>query len=90
MRNIMRTSFWNHRIKSTWDDTPTSEYNEIQVFFQCIKLESQCFIAYGVERVCNSFFRYFRVLLRVRMLYYIKHEVIGDLVQQITDGAVAR
>ncbi|KAJ6650068.1 Chromodomain-helicase-DNA-binding protein 7, partial [Pseudolycoriella hygida] len=30
-----------------------------------------------------------KVLLRVRMLYYIKHEVIGDLVQQITDGASA-
>lgn len=29
---------------------------------------------------------YFRVLLRVRMLYYIKHEVIGDFVQQIADG----
>lgn len=28
----------------------------------------------------------FRVLLRVRMLYYIKHEVIGDCVKQILDG----
>uniref|UniRef100_A0A336LW14 CSON006412 protein n=1 Tax=Culicoides sonorensis TaxID=179676 RepID=A0A336LW14_CULSO len=27
-----------------------------------------------------------KVLLRVRMLYYIKHEVIGDCVQQIHDG----
>uniref|UniRef100_A0A6B2EIQ7 Putative snf2 family dna-dependent atpase n=1 Tax=Phlebotomus kandelakii TaxID=1109342 RepID=A0A6B2EIQ7_9DIPT len=27
-----------------------------------------------------------KVLLRVRMLYYIKHEIIGDLVQQINDG----
>lgn len=34
--------------------------------------------------------KFFRVLLRVRMLYYIKHEVIGDLVQQIADGAIAR
>lgn len=31
-----------------------------------------------------------RVLLRVRMLYYIKHEVIGDMVQQITDGVPSR
>lgn len=31
-----------------------------------------------------------RVLLRVRMLYYIKHEIIGDLVQQIGDGVKAR
>ncbi|GAB0094499.1 chromodomain-helicase-DNA-binding protein 7 isoform X1 [Sergentomyia squamirostris] len=27
-----------------------------------------------------------KVLLRVRMLYYIKHEIIGDFVQQINDG----
>ncbi|XP_025832998.1 chromodomain-helicase-DNA-binding protein 7 isoform X3 [Agrilus planipennis] len=27
-----------------------------------------------------------KVLLRVRMLYYIKHEIIGDLVQHIADG----
>ncbi|XP_036345823.1 chromodomain-helicase-DNA-binding protein 7-like, partial [Rhagoletis pomonella] len=27
-----------------------------------------------------------KVLLRVRMLYYIQHEVIGDLVQQIKDN----
>lgn len=32
----------------------------------------------------------FRVLLRVRMLYYIKHEIIGDLVQHIADGVNAR
>lgn len=31
-----------------------------------------------------------RVLLRVRMLYYIKHEVIGDLVQQISAGIASR
>uniref|UniRef100_A0A6P7GKH5 Chromodomain-helicase-DNA-binding protein 6 isoform X2 n=1 Tax=Diabrotica virgifera virgifera TaxID=50390 RepID=A0A6P7GKH5_DIAVI len=30
-----------------------------------------------------------KVLLRVRMLYYIKHEIIGDLVQQIADGVHA-
>lgn len=32
----------------------------------------------------------FRVLLRVRMLYYIKHEIIGDLVQHISDGVHVR
>lgn len=32
----------------------------------------------------------FRVLLRVRMLYYIKHEIIGDYVQQIQDGIPIR
>jgi chromodomain-helicase-DNA-binding protein 7 len=31
-----------------------------------------------------------KVLLRVRMLYYIKHEIIGDLVQHIADGVHAR
>lgn len=31
-----------------------------------------------------------RVLLRVRMLYYIKHEVIGDMVQQIADNVPSR
>uniref|UniRef100_A0A182SIN7 Chromodomain-helicase-DNA-binding protein 7 n=1 Tax=Anopheles maculatus TaxID=74869 RepID=A0A182SIN7_9DIPT len=31
-----------------------------------------------------------KVLLRVRMLYYIKHEVLGDLVNQINEGANAR
>ncbi|XP_031342134.1 chromodomain-helicase-DNA-binding protein 7 isoform X2 [Photinus pyralis] len=30
-----------------------------------------------------------KVLLRVRMLYYIKHEIIGDLVQHIADGVHA-
>lgn len=30
-----------------------------------------------------------KVLLRVRMLYYIKHEVLGDLVTQIQEGANA-
>lgn len=32
----------------------------------------------------------FRVLLRVRMLYYIKHEIIGDLVQHMADGVHIR
>lgn len=31
-----------------------------------------------------------RVLLRVRLMYYIKHEVIGDLAHQIADGVNAR
>ncbi|XP_037903696.1 chromodomain-helicase-DNA-binding protein 7 isoform X5 [Hermetia illucens] len=31
-----------------------------------------------------------KVLLRVRMLYYIQHEVIGDLVSQINEGVHAR
>uniref|UniRef100_A0A0C9QNG6 Chd7_2 protein n=1 Tax=Fopius arisanus TaxID=64838 RepID=A0A0C9QNG6_9HYME len=31
-----------------------------------------------------------KVLLRVRMLYYIKHEIIGDLVQHISDGVHVR
>lgn len=35
-------------------------------------------------------FYFCRVLLRVRMLYYIKHEIIGDLVQHITDGVHVR
>ncbi|XP_052564493.1 uncharacterized protein LOC120426896 isoform X3 [Culex pipiens pallens] len=30
-----------------------------------------------------------KVLLRVRMLYYIRHEVLGDLVTQINEGANA-
>lgn len=37
-----------------------------------------------------NFNKIFRVLLRVRMLYYIKHEVIGDYVQQIQDGVPIR
>lgn len=32
----------------------------------------------------------FRVLLRVRMLFYIKHEIIGDYVQQIAEGVNVR
>lgn len=32
----------------------------------------------------------FRVLLRVRMMYYIKHEVIGDYSSQIENGTHAR
>lgn len=32
----------------------------------------------------------FRVLLRVRMMYYIKHEVIGDYATQIDAGVHAR
>lgn len=30
------------------------------------------------------------MLLRVRMLYYIKHEVIGSVVQQIDEGVSTR
>lgn len=39
-----------------------------------------------------SFFlkTFFRVLLRVRMMYYIKHEVIGDFATQIENGLHAR
>ena len=37
-----------------------------------------------------NFFLLRRVLLRVRMLYYIKHEIIGDYVQQIQDGTPIR
>lgn len=35
---------------------------------------------------CGSF----RVLLRVRLLYYIKHEIIGDLAARIAEGVHAR
>lgn len=33
---------------------------------------------------------YFRVLLRVRMLYYLKQEVIGNECQKVFDGVDAR
>lgn len=47
-------------------------------------------ITRDANRSLTRFFCFFRVLLRVRMLYYIKHEIIGDLVQHITDGVQAR
>lgn len=41
-------------------------------------------------KIVNNFCIMYRVLLRVRMLYYIKHEIIGDLVQHISDGVHVR
>lgn len=44
---------------------------------------SLCFVVTGGFSVC-------RVLLRVRMLYYLKQEVIGSLAQNVLDGAESR
>ena len=38
----------------------------------------------------DSFSLVFRVLLRVRMLYYLKQEVIGNECQKVFDGVDAR
>jgi hypothetical protein len=37
-----------------------------------------------MEADCNTIIC--RVLLRIRMLHYIKHDIIGDLAQQIGEG----
>lgn len=38
----------------------------------------------------DFFFLIIRVLLRVRMLYYLKQEVIGNECQKVFDGVDAR
>lgn len=38
----------------------------------------------------DFFSLFFRVLLRVRMLYYLKQEVIGNECQKVFDGVDAR
>lgn len=43
----------------------------------------QCFVV-------TSGFSLRRVLLRVRMLYYLKQEVIGSLAQKVLDGVDSR
>lgn len=40
--------------------------------------------------VSFDFFLIVRVLLRVRMLYYLKQEVIGNECQKVFDGVDAR
>lgn len=40
--------------------------------------------------VVTSGFSLCRVLLRVRMLYYLKQEVIGNQAQKVLDGADSR
>lgn len=50
---------------------------------KCVVIETKIMLIMSV-------LLFFRVLLRVRMLYYIKHEIIGDLVQHITDGVHVR
>lgn len=42
------------------------------------------------SNICISLFSLFRVLLRVRMLYYLKQEVIGNEFQKVFDGTDAR
>lgn len=42
------------------------------------------------SNICISVFSLFRVLLRVRMLYYLKQEVIGNEFQKVFDGTDAR
>lgn len=66
-------------------------YSMMKKYFSCV-LNLSCdkivlkFVLFSVKNALV----FFRVLLRVRMLYYIKHEIIGDLVQHITDGVHVR
>lgn len=54
-----------------------------QSFGFCALSVSLCFVVTGGFSLC-------RVLLRVRMLYYLKQEVIGSLAQNVLDGADSR
>lgn len=40
--------------------------------------------------IANSVLLVLRVLLRVRMLYYLRQEVIGDQAERILEGADSR
>lgn len=53
------------------------------VFFFFFTSTSQSLIA-------NSVLLVLRVLLRVRMLYYLRQEVIGDQAERILEGADSR
>lgn len=44
----------------------------------------------GQGFVVTEWFSVCRVLLRVRMLYYLKQEVIGSQAQKVLDGADSR
>lgn len=61
--------------------------------FICVWVCQFCSLSNCVQSVLCfdgrlSFLR--RVLLRVRMLYYLKQEVIGSLAQKVLDGADSR
>lgn len=55
----------------------------LRVFFFFSTSTSQSLIA-------NSVLLVLRVLLRVRMLYYLRQEVIGDQAERILEGADSR
>lgn len=58
----------------------SSGYPICQSFGFCTHSISVCFVVTSGFSLC-------RVLLRVRMLYYLKQEVIGSLAQNVLDGA---
>lgn len=55
----------------------------------CALLTQHCAVC-ASGFVVTARFSLYRVLLRVRMLYYLKQEVIGSQAQQVLDGADSR
>lgn len=55
----------------------------------CVGSASSAFVP-GQGFVVTAGFSLGRVLLRVRMLYYLKQEVIGSQAQKVLDGADSR
>ena len=54
------------------------------------KQNKKCFFSLVTNIFVSFALFYFRVLLRVRMLYYLKQEVIGNECQKVFDGVDAR
>lgn len=77
MINMMLNPTWRLITRNIWHVMPTSETHSLILDLQ-------------IHKYLPFFSQFYRVLLRVRMLYYIKHEVIGDYVQQIQDGIPIR
>lgn len=55
----------------------------------CVGSAHSAFV-HGQRFVVTSGFSLCRVLLRVRMLYYLKQEVIGSQAQKVLDGVDSR
>ena len=82
MKSTMVTYTWNQHTKNIFCDMPTSKYTCL-IF---LKLKTNTL----VSPAHLSLLPVFRVLLRVRMLYYIKHEVLAEVLDQITDNVPVR
>lgn len=104
MRNMTVKLIWKAVIRNICSDMLTSKYFDIFYVINILRVYSlnQVILVKNVQDsventsyectiyTTNHVLLIFRVLLRVRMMYYIKHEVIGDYAAQIENGVHAR